>query len=126
MHCCHLSVQSANIKQSLRARLTFVLLAPNFAQQHTTQLLPPVYMLGLVSLDQAVEIALSLGVWGSVELLFRGAIPHHRTFLVDDVVTVRLGGEDGVEGRQRLRHGVRQLRKHCTSRVLEAQCACRM
>ena len=91
--------------------LTFVLLATNLSQQHAAQLLPPVDVLRVVLLDQAVVVALALGVRRLVELFLRGPISHYRALLVDDVEAVRLGSEDGVEGRQGLRHGGRRLRK---------------
>lgn len=83
-----------------------MLLAPNFAQQHATQLLPPVQVLGVVLLNQAIVVALALFVGRAVQLLLRRSIAQNAAFLVDDIVAVRLDGEDGPEARHRLRHGV--------------------
>jgi hypothetical protein len=82
-----------------------VLLAPNLAQQHAAQLLPPINVLRVVFLYEAVEVALSLLVGSAVELCFGRSIPQRPAFLADDVVAVRLHGEDGPELGQRLRHG---------------------
>lgn len=74
-------------------------LAANLTQQHAAQLLAPVNVFGVVLLNQAVKVALALLVWRAVELLLGRAISHHAALLVDDIVAVRLDGEDGVEGR---------------------------
>jgi hypothetical protein len=65
-----------------------VLLATNLAQQHAAQLLPPVDVLGVVLLYQAIKVALSLLVGRAVQLLLRRPIPHHTALLVHDIVAV--------------------------------------
>ena len=111
MHCCHLSANSQPCTANARhgRRPTFVLLAANLAQEHAPQLLAPVLVLGIVLLDQAVEVALALLVGRHVELLFGRAVPYGPPFDVDDMLPVRLGCEYGPEWRHGLlRHGERR------------------
>jgi hypothetical protein len=115
MVCCHFSVF---VSSALAVRLeapTFVLLAANLAQQHATQLLPPINVFRVVPLYEAVKVALSLLVRRAVQLRFSRTVPQGPTFLVDDIVAIGFDRENGPELCQRLRHGdrLRRGRRQC-------------
>jgi hypothetical protein len=82
-----------------------VLLAANLAQQHAAQLLPPVNVLGIVLLNQAVKVALSLVIRRAVQLRLSRSIPQRPALLVYYIMAVGPDGKDGPELGQWLRHG---------------------
>ena len=93
---------------------TFELLPSDLAQEHAAQFLAPVLVLGVFLLDEAVEVALALVVGRRVELFLGRPISERPALEVDDVLPIRLGGEDGEEGRHGLlRHGGRGWCARC-------------